>query len=134
MFGRGSWGFAGVALAASLAFGASQAAATSVVRVSVGDNGEPPNNTSTGAVISGDDRSVAFGSWATNLVKSDRNNHADVFLRSVDAGRTTLVSVANDGDMARNGHSLEPDMTPNGRWIAFTSTAWNRQPRSDDSK
>ena len=48
---------------------------------------------SRGSVMTPDGRYVAFVSAATNLVVGDTNNIADVFVRDLQAGTTTLVSV-----------------------------------------
>ncbi len=49
-------------------------------RVSLTSAGEQSNGSSTGSVISGDGRCVAFTSDATNLVAGDTNGVADVFV------------------------------------------------------
>ena len=38
-------------------------------------------NSGAGGAISADGQTVAFGSYATNLVPNDRNGRADVFVR-----------------------------------------------------
>jgi Tol biopolymer transport system component len=67
---------------------------------------------------------VVFQSDASDLVSNDINNVTDIFLRNVTAGTTTLVSVAPDGTPG-NGPSTEPVMTPDGRNVAFLSSATN---------
>ncbi len=49
-------------------------------RISESANGEPANGDSTDAAISGDGRYVAFASTASNLVASDTNGVADIFV------------------------------------------------------
>ena len=74
-----------------------------------------------------DGRYVAFVSSANNLAANDNNRIPDVFVRDVQAGTTTLVSV---GAAATNatipaGGSDAPEITPDGRYVAFSSTATN---------
>ena len=67
---------------------------------------------------------VVFQSDASNLVPSDTNGFADIFVRDLVAGTTTLVSVSTNGRSA-NGASTDPVMTPDGRYVAFISGASN---------
>jgi Tol biopolymer transport system component len=89
-----------------------------------GLNGAHANGVSIAAAISGDGRSVAFDSLATNLVTGDANAREDVFLRDVDPGTTRLVSItgaATQGD----GDSFAPSIDRTGNRIGFLSTATN---------
>ena len=61
--------------------------------VSVSTNGTSGNGTSRGSVMTGNGRYVAFVSTASNLVPGDTNGIADVFVRDLQAGTTTLASV-----------------------------------------
>jgi dipeptidyl aminopeptidase/acylaminoacyl peptidase len=90
--------------------------------VSVSTNGTSGNGTSRGSVMTGDGRYVAFVSTASNLVSGDTNNSADVFVRDLQAGKTTLVSVG------ASTNSESPEITPDGRYVAFYSTATNLVP------
>jgi hypothetical protein len=74
--------------------------------------------------ISGDGRFVAFLSSATSLVSGDTNAKADVFVRDRQAGITTRVSVTSGGLQADN-QSFEPDISADGRYTAFGSSAQN---------
>jgi Tol biopolymer transport system component len=74
--------------------------------------------------ISADGRFVAFASSATNLVKGDRNQSADIFVRDRVAGTTERVSVTGRKTEA-NGESSGPALSPDGRFVAFTSFADN---------
>ncbi|MBF0166971.1 MAG: DUF4347 domain-containing protein [Alphaproteobacteria bacterium] len=76
------------------------------------------------AALSSDGRYVAFTSSATNLVANDTNGASDVFLRDTQTGTTTRVSVTNAGAQA-NGASTLSDISDNGRYVVFTSTATN---------
>ena len=66
---------------------------------------------STAPAISDDGRYVAFKSDASNLVKGDRNNLTDVFVRDRGAGVTERISGAGGGD--------DPGISPDGNFVAF---------------
>ncbi|HYG35148.1 MAG TPA: hypothetical protein VEC99_10210, partial [Clostridia bacterium] len=72
--------------------------------------------------ISTNGRYVLFESAASNLVFGDTNTCTDVFLRDVIKGETILVSASYKGGVAF-GWSRETVMTPDGRWVAFASSA-----------
>jgi Bacterial TSP3 repeat/WD40-like Beta Propeller Repeat len=82
------------------------------------------NNNSSGALISTNGRYVVFESDATDLVPGDTNGATDIFQRDLQAGTTTLISVATNGSVG-NGASTYPVMTPDGRYVAFLSFATN---------
>jgi Tol biopolymer transport system component len=88
--------------------------------VSVGIGGQPANGASSEAVMTPDGRYVAFISSASNLVAGDTNRIDDVFVRDLVAGTTRLVSVGATQVGAVMG---SPVITPDGRYVAFFSTA-----------
>jgi Tol biopolymer transport system component len=65
---------------------------------------------------------VVFVSHAPDLVESDTNMAPDVFVRDLVNATNLLVSVNSNGFPANN-LSIEPTMSADGRFIAFTSTA-----------
>jgi hypothetical protein len=67
---------------------------------------------------------VAFYSGAGNLAPNDRNSVQDVFVRDRQAGTTSLVSVAVNGNSG-NASSFSPAISGNGRYVAFLSDATN---------
>ncbi|HWD90774.1 MAG TPA: hypothetical protein VG938_00355 [Verrucomicrobiae bacterium] len=75
--------------------------------------------------ISGDGRYVAFSSYASNLIAGDTNNSQDVFLRDLQAGTTTLVSVSPAGVRPGNNDSFSPAISGDGRFVLFHSKASN---------
>ena len=83
------------------------------------------NGSSDKAVISSDGRYVAFVSAASNLVVSDTNGVKDVFVRDMQGGGTTLVSVSVAGTDSGNGISGSPAISADGRYVAFRSSASN---------
>jgi Tol biopolymer transport system component len=94
------------------------------VRVSVDSSGNEANLGSGYSVISADGRVVAFMSYATNLVASDNNQKADVFVHDLLTGVTERISVDSfDGEV--NGQSSDPSLSTDGRYVAFRSDATN---------
>jgi Tol biopolymer transport system component len=76
-----------------------------------------------GSVISADGRFVAFSSEADNLVATDTNGMRDAFVRDLESGTTTLVSFNNAGTNSGNGDSRPSAISPDGRFVAFSSEA-----------
>ncbi|MCK5377269.1 MAG: PD40 domain-containing protein, partial [Acidobacteria bacterium] len=72
--------------------------------------------------INSDGRYVAFESDATDLVADDTNGVTDVFVRDVELGTTTRVSVDVNGEDA-DGPSEDPSISADGRYVAFRSAA-----------
>ena len=86
--------------------------------------GVPGNGISGFPSISADGRYVAFESGATNLVANDSNGDLyDVFVRDLIAGTTTLVSVNCAGTSSGNEASYAPQISGNGRYVAFQTYA-----------
>jgi hypothetical protein len=77
--------------------------------------------------MSADGRYVVFDSVAHNLVPGDTNNTTDVFLRDRQNGSTTRVSVGLGGAQG-DGSSDSPQISADGRFIAFHSSATNLIP------
>jgi len=87
------------------------------------------NGASWASAITPDGRLVVFVSSASNLVSGDTNGIADVFIRDLEAGVTTLVSAgAKAADAYKSTGSISPDVTPDGRYVLFLSTATNLVP------
>ena len=102
--------------------------------VSTNPAGGSASGISRGSVLTSDGRYVAFTSAATNLVANDANGIADVFVRDLQAGTTTLVSVgavtnSNPPITGTATSSESPEITPDGRYLAFYSTATNLVPK-----
>jgi Tol biopolymer transport system component len=81
-------------------------------------------------VITPDGRYVAFASLATNLVAADTNKIIDVFVRDLRTGTTTLASVgaADPSGLPLPRSSIcseSPEITPDGHYVVFYSTATN---------
>ncbi len=114
---------AALALAGVVA-GAASAAAGDTTVVSVNNTEEQADDGSGGASVSGNGRFVAFSSNASNLVRRDTNDAEDVFVRDREFGITERVSVSSSGGQS-NGFSFTPEISADGRYVAFVSEATN---------
>jgi Tol biopolymer transport system component len=121
--GKGAIGVAcvGVALLVLAAAGAGPGSTT---RLSTATGGGQGNGRSFVPAISADGWYVAFYSDASNLVSGDTNSTRDVFVRDLQRGETTRVSVSTSGTEA-NGDSVAPAISSDGRYVAFASAATN---------
>jgi Tol biopolymer transport system component len=68
--------------------------------------------------ITDDARYVAFEAVAGDLVADDTNNNLDVFVHDRATGETDRISLSVDGRESA-GSSHNPDITPDGRFVAF---------------
>ena len=96
--------------------------------LSAAADGTPGDGDSFAPAISADGLTVAFESYATNLVPGDANKVRDVFVWSAIGGNigtsVERVSVGSGGAEA-NAESFEPSLSGDGRVVAFTSSASN---------
>ncbi|MFN8381360.1 MAG: hypothetical protein U0V02_05440 [Anaerolineales bacterium] len=97
------------------------------VRVSLDASGAQANNGSGASSVSADGRFVAFESDATNLVAGDTNNITDIFVKDMQTGAITRVTVDSSGVEA-NGISSDAAISGDGRYVAFASEASNLVP------
>jgi Tol biopolymer transport system component len=97
------------------------------VLVSAATNGSAANSDAYNSVMTPDGRFVAFASAADNLVAGDTNGIPDVFVRDLAQSLTTLVSIGAVAPINALGSpgSGSPLLTPDGRYVAFYSTASN---------
>ncbi|HSJ71540.1 MAG TPA: hypothetical protein VLA29_07855, partial [Acidimicrobiia bacterium] len=109
---------------------ASVAVAQSIDWVSVSSNGAGGRLP---IALSDDGRFVAFGSNSTNLVPNDTNGVNDVFVRDMQTGAVTRVSVSSTGTQgnAQSG-SDTVDISADGRYVLFDSNASNLVPGLGD--
>ena len=77
------------------------------------------------ASISADGRWVVFTSNAPDLVPRDTNRLDDVFLFDRQARVMRLVSRSMDGVGSANGPSGDAEVSDDGRWVLFVSSASN---------
>lgn len=101
------------------------------ILLSRGMNDEGANGFSGRAVVSADGRFVAFESVADNLVPYDNNMESDVFVYDRAAETLSRASVTSGGLQAA-GAAYEPDISADGRYVVFASTAINLD-SADDS-
>lgn len=101
--------------------------AETTVRVSRSSGGTQANGGSSHPSISADGRYVAFFSDATNLVPGDTNGERDVFRYDVVNDSITRVSLTSTGTQANAGSS-EPELSADGRYVAYLSNASNLVP------
>lgn len=90
-------------------------------RVSV-DSAESQGSSGEGLAISGDGRYVAFES-AHQFVPEDTNVGIDIYVRDRQQGTTTLVSRHLTPSVQDDGDSSRPDISADGRFVVFVSTA-----------
>lgn len=96
---------------------------------SQGMNGTEGNGNSFAPAISADGKSVAFESYATNLVPIDGNGVRDVFVWNYDAN--TVTAVSENRGIETNAEAYEPSISADGNLIAFSSSASNLTPGVD---
>lgn len=100
-------------------------------RVSTRSNGGEANASSVLQGISADGRYVVFNSSASNLVPGDSNGTLDIFVKDRNTGKTKRVSRRSNGAQG-NGASQFAAISPNGRYVAFTSVATNLVPNDSN--
>jgi hypothetical protein len=95
--------------------------------ISANEEGVQGNAASSQPSISANGQFVAFQSDATNLVPGqDANEYSDIFVRDLDRGVVTLMSVSSGGAQG-NGDSTRPSVTSDGErvYVAYQSVANN---------
>ncbi len=92
------------------------------IAASVAADGVTTANAScTDPVLSADGRFLAFVSRASNLVTNDTNQVEDVFIRDLQTGVTSLVSVNRTGTQSGNGASTRFSLSADGNYALFQS-------------
>jgi Tol biopolymer transport system component len=87
--------------------------------------GQPlPNGRALSPSISNDGRFVAFQSRASNLVTGDTNDADDIFIKDRVTGSVLRASRSSSG-VQGNAASSDPAISPDGRYVAFVSSASN---------
>lgn len=90
-------------------------------------NGRSGNGSSATPQINVDGRFVLFRSGASDLVPEDTNESEDVFLYDQTTDNIERVSVGVGG-VELDNYSYPGDMTPDGRYVIFSSAASNAFP------
>jgi Tol biopolymer transport system component len=107
-------------------------AAESVSLASAAAGGVPANGSSSEPSISGDGRTVAFMSTASNLVGGVAKGIQNIYVETA-GGPPVLVSVGVGGS-ATDGNSYQPAISANGDFVVFTSTADDLVAGDDNDK
>lgn len=98
-------------------------------RVSIASDGTGGDLASSISALEGTNaKFVLFQSQATNLVTSDTNDVADLFLHDRSTGATSRVSLANDGSEADAGPDAVAGVSGGGRLVVFETAATNLVP------
>lgn len=115
--------------------------APSTRRISLANDGSQGNGASGLQSVSPDMRFAAFLSTASNFVSGDTNLNSDYFVRDTCLGAaagcapsTIRASIANDGSQANDLGDLEPSISAEGRFVAFTSHATNLVPADTNAR
>jgi Tol biopolymer transport system component len=98
--------------------------AKTTTRVSVDSNGAQADGGSTMPRISADGSTVAFLSYAHNLVAGDTNWAGDIFAHELASGLTERISVDSNGAES-DGNSDSPALSADGSFVVFQSDATN---------
>jgi dipeptidyl aminopeptidase/acylaminoacyl peptidase len=95
-----------------------------ISRISLDSNGNEGNDESDFSNISSNGQYAVFQSYANNLVTSDTNGKVDIFTKNLATGSTALISSDSSGIIGNN-NSVNPTISPNGRYVVFQSSATN---------
>jgi Tol biopolymer transport system component len=111
-----------LAALAALTLGARGAAAQAVTMITANaSNTAAGNGASYFPRLSADGRFVTFQSSSSDLVPGDNNNADDAFVRDLQTGAVTLVSVNRQGTSSCDRGAGAGSITPDGRFVTFVS-------------
>lgn len=96
-------------------------------RITYSHTGGAPNGHSFVRNCSPDGRFIAFYSLASDLVPDDTNDVRDIFIHDTLQGVTERISITWNGGET-NDISEAPDVSADGRYVAFASLATNLVP------
>lgn len=100
-------------------------------RVSVSTRAATANGGSLSPSISKDGRHIVFSSWATNLVRNDKNQTYDIFIHDRLVGITRRVNVTSHNGLESqtnpfgSGGAFEPTISRDGKAVTYISDATN---------
>lgn len=96
------------------------------------------NGPSTLPLSSANGRYVVFNSTASDLVPGfvdgNASTAADLYVRDVELGTTALVTVNTTGTASANAPSTSLEITPDGRYVVFTSAATDLVPNDTNGR
>lgn len=82
------------------------------------------NRDSLRGFITPDHTHVVFNSFSGDLAPNVTNGHGDVYMRNLETGVTTRLSLTQQGEQT-NGNSFRPVVSDDARMVAFQSNARN---------
>lgn len=100
-------------------------------RASVNGNGDQLDLGAVDGNLSDNGRYLAFSSSSPNLVANDTNNAPDAFVKDLQTGQVTRISVNSGGNQATYPGSVNfpflivDDISADGRYVTFASNADN---------
>lgn len=94
-----------------------------MTRVSTSVNGDQGNGDSSLGRLSADGSVIVFQSSASNLAPGDTNGQFDIFVKTLADGAVQLVS--RSPTEQANGSAFRPELSGDGRFVAFASFATN---------
>ncbi len=95
------------------------------------DGGGVPQHLNEVPMISGDGNFVVFDSRANDLVPNDNNTVSEIFI--FNRNTRTTARITNQG-LPLNGDSLDPIISPDGRYVAFSTFASNASLGDNDGE
>ena len=99
---------------------------TTLVGLPTGTDGSANDAHAVDPTLSPDGRFVAFNSSSSNLAANDADGVRNIYVRDLAAQTTMLASLPTGTDgSANNDHSYRPDMSTDGRYVAFQSGSDN---------
>jgi Tol biopolymer transport system component len=99
-----------------------------IIRCSTSTTGEEGNGEAFGPPsISDDGKYVVFSSSSSNLVFDDTNGEVDIFRKDCETDEIVICSTAASNAQS-NDWSGFPDVSADGRYVAFSSVAYNLVP------
>ena len=99
-----------------------------VVRATLAPGGIEPNDNCGRSRISGDGRWVAFQTQSSNLLAAHPGTVNDVYVRDLVTGALSLASVSSSGVSVGTSNFTAPQISHDGRYVAFTSYLINSTP------
>ncbi|MEE4295953.1 MAG: hypothetical protein V2J20_04970 [Wenzhouxiangella sp.] len=96
-------------------------------RISISGNGQEAAARSESPAISGNGRFVVFATSADLSSDGAPLNYQQIWLRDRQSDTIALISRGPGGEPG-NGDSTDPEISANGRWVAFRSYAANLDP------
>lgn len=92
-------------------------------RITVGLGDTKANGSSSTPILSPDGRYVWFSSSASNLVAGDTNGQSDLFVHDRQTDVTSRLDITAATGLPLDGGVFLADVSPNRRWVTFSSNA-----------